>query len=112
MVTPLQYLAAAARQRCRLHSAPHANSRFRGQVIIKDLGNGEAGTFSRGTSSDSALKCGVELAVVFDYAANRRASLRRLGNVMIDVACHLVAGAVPHVSMLGRLVPQLRLSAA
>ena len=35
-----------------------------------------------------------------------------LSDVAIDIAGHLVAGAVPHVFVLGRLVPQLRLAAA
>ena len=94
------------------HCASWHSTMGKPTVIVKDLGNSGAGTFSRGTPSDSALKCGVKLAAVFVYAANRRASLRRLGDVAIDAACHLVAGAVPHVFMLSRLVPQLRLSTA
>ena len=68
--------------------------------------------FSRGTPGDPALKGGVKLAAVFGNAANRRASLRRLSDVTIYVAGHLMAGAVPHVFVLGRLVSQLRLAAA
>ena len=81
-------------------------------MIVKNIGNGGTGTFSRGTPSDSALECSVKLAAVFDGSANSRALLRRLSDVAIDVACHLVAGAVAHVFMLSRLVPQLRLSTA
>ena len=73
---------------------------------------GPGGAFSGRTPSDSALKCGVKLAAVFGNAASGRVSLRWLSDVAIDVAGHLMAGAVPHIFVLGWLVPQLRLAAA
>ena len=54
----------------------------------------------------------MELATVLDNTADRRASLRRLSDVAIDVASHLVAGPVAHIFVLGWFVPQLRLTAA
>ena len=38
-------------------------------MIVKDLGNGGAGTFRRGPPSDAALKCSVKLSAEFASAA-------------------------------------------
>ena len=49
---------------------------------------------------------------MFDNTTDGRASLRRLSDVAIDVAGHLVAGPMAHIFMFGWFVPQLRLAAA
>ena len=49
---------------------------------------------------------------MFDNTTDGRASLRRLSDVAIDIASHLVAGPVAHIFVLGWFVPQLRLTAA
>ena len=94
-------MAAAARERARLHSAPHADSRLRREVIVENLGDVRAGALCGKPPCNSALERGVELATMFDNTANKRASLRRLSDVAIDVAIHLMAGPVAHIFVLG-----------
>ena len=81
-------------------------------MIVENLGDGRAGAFSARTSCNPAFERGVELATMFDDTTDGRASLRRLSDVTIDIASHLVASPVAHILVLGWFVPQLRLTAA
>ena len=70
-------------------------------MIVEDLGYGRSGAFSARTPCNPALERGVELAKMFDNTADGRASLRRLSDVAMDIASHLVASPVAHIFMLG-----------